>query len=1032
DRTGTLSKVLSFIAQLPADSPLTKRLNNAVIQLLFNTIPSPPVTLLGPKYRYRHADGGLNNPFNPDLGRAGGAYARSVSSRQSLSPYGLPAASLVFDELLRAPSKRENHPGGNSALTFAFASLVTHSLFRTDTDWNTNKTSSYLDLSPLYGSNQEEQDAVRVKDGRGLLHPDCFAESRLTLLPPAASALLVIWSRNHNYIATNLLKINERQKWTDPPPLEANPTQFKAGSAPPKADPRMQQDDEIFQTARLINCGSFMSVIMGDYVAGFLGLGRDGITWSMQPFDPITTDNGFPVSRGQGNQVSVEFNLLYRWHAVSSEKDQEWTEGLFNELFVGKPFDEIEIEDFKSAIRELHSGKLPAKADPKLVIERDPRKREFGGLKRGADHRFSDAGIANILQDATESAAKRYGARGVPPVFRIIEMMGIEQARQWGVCSMNEFRRFLGLKPFATFDEWNRDPKIAEAARRLYGTIDRLELYPGLHAEETMTLGPGSGLCSGYTITRGILSDAIALVRGDRFYTTDFTPANLTAWGFQDVARDINNGAFGAYLPKLLMRTLPRHYPYNSAYSLFPFFTPSVTQQNLAKLNIAENYSFARPRETPVPKPLNTFTAIRQVSSDINKFKVIYDPELRYLTRNAGMFLGFDVNPQHKDDRAFTMHALFPSAQTVLEHVAFYRDTTARLIASRSYRYDSIPGNHLDVIHDVINVVAIRWSCEALCGITPTTSSTSADAITEQQAYEMLTTLFECVFRNTEPHLVRSWSLRRRARLASDKFTKVIEGNIQQLKAGGDLVKVSPLCKEWLKKLISSGRPTNDLVGIVIGLLVGSSVNYAQGVAHTVDFYLRKDRTTERKHIVELCTGNDPNSKKLLVGYYREAARLNPQFPALMRISAVQTSIDQGSGRPPIAVFPGDPLFCSYTNAHLNPDEFPNPRQVDPSRPKESYSIHGAGTHSCPGLDFSEGTIPEIMKAVFSLKNLRRASGLRGALTSFKNNVLGTDSKVYVNEQGIISPWPTSLVVVVSLIQPSPSAYSLTANAQYD
>ena len=101
--------------------------------------------------------------------------------------------------------------------------------------------------------------------------------------------------------------------------------------------------------------------------------------------------------------------------------------------------------------------------------------------------------------------------------------MGMEQARRWGVCTMNEFRQFLGLKPFESFEEWNRDPSVAKAARQLYHHIDNLELYPGLLAEDCMPLGPGSGICCGYTLTRAILADAIALVRGDRFYTTDFT-----------------------------------------------------------------------------------------------------------------------------------------------------------------------------------------------------------------------------------------------------------------------------------------------------------------------------------------------------------------------------------------------------------------------------------------------------------------------------------------------------------------------------
>ena len=73
-------------------------------------------------------------------------------------------------------------------MTFAYASLVTHQLFRTDPrDMSKNNTSSYLDLSVLYGINQTQVDLVRDKEkGRGLLYPDAFAEDRLVLVPPAA------------------------------------------------------------------------------------------------------------------------------------------------------------------------------------------------------------------------------------------------------------------------------------------------------------------------------------------------------------------------------------------------------------------------------------------------------------------------------------------------------------------------------------------------------------------------------------------------------------------------------------------------------------------------------------------------------------------------------------------------------------------------------------------------------------------------------------------------------------------------------
>ena len=92
-------------------------------------------------------------------------------------------------------------------MTFAFASLVTHQLFRTDPrDMTKNNTSSYLDLSILYGTTEEEQYTVRDREsGRGLLYPDAFHEDRLIFVPPAASALLVLFSRNHNVSTTEVL-----------------------------------------------------------------------------------------------------------------------------------------------------------------------------------------------------------------------------------------------------------------------------------------------------------------------------------------------------------------------------------------------------------------------------------------------------------------------------------------------------------------------------------------------------------------------------------------------------------------------------------------------------------------------------------------------------------------------------------------------------------------------------------------------------------------------------------------------------------
>lgn len=84
-------------------------------------------------------------------------------------------------------------------------------------------------------------------------------------------------------------------------------------------------------------------------------------------------------------------------------------------------------------------------------------------LKRDADGRFDDGelpiratdplkfvvltgytvSLAKILQDATESYASAFKARGIPEALRVVEMMSIEQGRKWGTCSVCLFMGFV-------------------------------------------------------------------------------------------------------------------------------------------------------------------------------------------------------------------------------------------------------------------------------------------------------------------------------------------------------------------------------------------------------------------------------------------------------------------------------------------------------------------------------------------------------------------------------------------------------------
>ncbi|KAI0354701.1 heme peroxidase [Trametes cingulata] len=1004
DRKNLFTKAVAILCRLPEESALSKKLNDQVITTLYNTLPHPPATYVGTDYlagppapahvpemksspagpspripfTLRTADGSGNNPNMPMLGTARTPYARSVQNKYPLPPNVLPDPGDVFDVLLKARDWQP-HPNGNSSLTFAFASLVTHQLFRTDPrDMTKNNTTSYLDLSILYGTSQEEQDTVRDKaSGRGLLYPDAFCEDRLVFVPPAATALLVLFSRNHNYIADMLLKLNERGRWTNPPPEDA--------------DKRALQDEEIFQIARLVNCGNFMAMIFGDYVAGFLGLGRDGCSWSMNPFDPITTPDGQVVGRGDGNHCSVEFNILYRWHATTAKEDIQWTEAIFTEAFkdTGKPLDKLELKDF-----------VPAVTKTWKQVDPDPRTRTFAGMKRGADGRFLDDDLARVLQDATEKPAGTYRARGSPAVLRIVEIMGMQQARAWGVCTMNEFRSFLGLKRFASFEEWNPDKEIAEAARQLYGHIDNLELYPGLQAEEIAPMGPGSGLCCGYTMMRAILSDAIALVRGDRFFTTDYTPGNLTAWGFQDCARDPNNGAFGAALPKLLFRNLPRHYPANNIYALFPMMTPEVTKKNLTNLGILDSYDLKRPVPQPESQIVSSVADIARVLGQPQQYKTFESPVFASTASN------FTVVSNVTEQRKLALtQALFPTPDAFASHKAWFGTTVRELIKEHSFKMDGLAGSRLDIVGNVVNLAPVQWVSEFILGIPLKTQKKPDGVLTPQEVNDMLELIFNATYLNAAPE--NNWSTSRRASYFAQILTQFVEKGLSDAvphltfrPISAFLAKAHQSAQGFLANIAKSKAPQKDIVADVIGFAVTVSVSLAKSAAQVVDFYLDDQRAKERAEVVKLAGASDNNSLNLLRGYIREAQRLSPQFAVVLK---------QQAGT---AAKPSPLVLLDLKKALTNPADFPDPLTVNPRRPVQSYQVMQDASYSkCLGTAETDDIMLEIVKAVFQLPNMQRVPGPMGQISRVAVNRFGLDYDMYVDSIGLPDYWPNALVV---------------------
>jgi len=205
DKDLLLENLIQLLAKLPSSSKEGKDLTDGLLQQLWTSLDHPPQSSLDEKFRFRSADGSGNNINLPHLGAAGTAYARTVRPMTYQSPEE-PDPSLIFDSLMARGDTFTPHPQGISSMLFYLATIIIHDLFQTSPeDYNVNLTSSYLDLSPLYGCNEEEQLAMRTMKN-GTIKPDCFSSKRILGFPPGCGVLLVMFNRFHNYVVTQLAR----------------------------------------------------------------------------------------------------------------------------------------------------------------------------------------------------------------------------------------------------------------------------------------------------------------------------------------------------------------------------------------------------------------------------------------------------------------------------------------------------------------------------------------------------------------------------------------------------------------------------------------------------------------------------------------------------------------------------------------------------------------------------------------------------------------------------------------------------------
>jgi prostaglandin-endoperoxide synthase 2 len=186
-------------------------------------------------------------------------------------------------------------------------------------------------------------------------------------------------------------------------------------------------DERLFQTARNILTVILIKIVVEEYIN------------HISPYyvKLLADPTGFRNPRWyRNNWMPIEFNLLYRWHPLVPSS-------------------------FRIGSRELPIEATLFNTD--AVVEN---------------------GLGTCFEDASKQHAGRVSLFNSAPELWDAQVASVQQARAVELRSFNDYRELARFPRAGGFAEVSSNKRVQNALRDLYGSVDAIEFYPGLFAED--------------------------------------------------------------------------------------------------------------------------------------------------------------------------------------------------------------------------------------------------------------------------------------------------------------------------------------------------------------------------------------------------------------------------------------------------------------------------------------------------------------------------------------------------------------------
>ena len=339
--------------------------------------------------------------------------------------------------------------GRSSVLFMFFAQWFTDSVLRIDPrDRRKNTSNHNIDLCQIYGLTEETARLLRSGSGGKLTSQQINGEEYLDYLgevghdgkwqvkekykelpyasPKIMNVVFEDWTENqkHKLYAAGLERGNSSIGYIALSTLfmrEHNRICIALSHQHETWD-----DERLFQTARMINIVILIKLVVQDYINHIAG-------YKLFAFDTAFAEK---EEWYRLPWVSLEFDLLYRWHGLVPD----------HITVAGQQYDDTRYLGDNALLEQL--------------------------------------GVAKVVDAASRQRAGQISLRNVPTFLLGAEYETIKMGRDFRLRPYNEYRRQFGLDVLTSFDQLTDDTELQDELKSMYRDIDKVEFVIGLFAQK--------------------------------------------------------------------------------------------------------------------------------------------------------------------------------------------------------------------------------------------------------------------------------------------------------------------------------------------------------------------------------------------------------------------------------------------------------------------------------------------------------------------------------------------------------------------